>query len=66
MSPESNSIQLALDALAAGNTQKAISILTAIDRFTPETVDRLFIKGNRYFYQHKYTESVIIFVETLL
>lgn len=61
MSSKSDLIQLALDALEQGDNQKAIAIFTSIDRFTPEIVNKLYIKGDRYLYQDKYAESIIIF-----
>ena len=61
MTSESNSIPLALKALVAGNCQEAATVLATIDHFNSETVDNLFIKGDRYYHQAKYPESIVIF-----
>ncbi len=61
MSSKSDSIQLALDALERGNSPDANAILTSIERFAPEAVNKLYIKGDRYLHQDKSAESVIIF-----
>lgn len=61
MQSQSDSIQLALEALNQENYPEAIASLSSIDQFTSTEFDRLFIKGDRYFHEEKYTAAVIIF-----
>ncbi len=61
MPSQSDSIQLALDALSQENYPQAIAILESIPQFTPKEFERLFIKGDRYFHESKYTAAVTIF-----
>lgn len=61
MTSKTNVVTLALETLAAGNGQEAAAILATIDNLSSELVDNLFIKGDRYFNQEKYAESIVIF-----
>ena len=63
MSSQSDLIQLALDALNRENYSEVIATLESIEQFTPQEFHRLFIKGDRYFHDGKYTAAITIFAQ---
>ena len=65
MLPNSDGIQLTLDALNREDYDAAVNFLSAQEQFETTEIERLFIKGDRYFNESKYTPAIIIFERLL-